>query len=490
MSTIESPNHRHGLHQIGLFYVIPLGLLLTLLLARLWIEDQFLLLQCAIALFIALVVSLCAAVRWNIVHPCLWYSATFALYALGAPVLFLFGELGVGGMLSVDSMCNTMWLQFVALITFAMMVGPTRHVPELTPSRIFLLASKGANVLILLMGAISVFHLASWFNLGLTSKLDKYFSKEFVPLDFVFVILLFMMSLRAASGVILQGRKRYVEMGCYAVFLVMAYLITGSRELVLRFVTVYILLYGGLLGLWRMRQVVPLAALAAYGSTLMADYKNFLLSFETIEREALFNGLQQLVTTLFSSEFRSASENLAILVEHMPDSIPFFDGQLTAWELALAFRIGFLSTNANYESAATWFTETFFPVFAAQGGGSGFTLVGQGYGDFGISGVIILFFALGVLFRRLYRWSSRGPLQFVIYANIVPLMIYATRQGVAPLLSQSLKHILIPLVIAIVIGTVIGLRKSAPKPALPVQVVPHRRSRSTLRSKSMHTSGQ
>ena len=106
-----------------------------------------------------------------------------------------------------------------------------------------------------------------------------------------------------------------------------------------------------------------------------------------------------------------------------------------------------------YVKATTfWFTETFYPIFYAKGGGMGFTLVGQGYLDFGMPGVIGLFVVLGVFIGQLYRLSGKSTIAFIFYINLIPVVMYSIRQTISVILSQSIKHVMLPLIIMFCLG--------------------------------------
>ena len=94
--------------------------------------------------------------------------------------------------------------------------------------------------------------------------------------------------------------------------------------------------------------------------------------------------------------------------------------------------------------AVRWFNETFF---SADRAGQGFTLVGEGYINFGYFGIIILFIFVGLLIKFLYLKSNKNIYWFPIYLLSIPTFMYSIRADLAniisPLFSQIITTILI-----------------------------------------------
>lgn len=162
--------------------------------------------------------------------------------------------------------------------------------------------------------------------------------------------------------------------------------------------------------------------------------------------------LSNIFVEIFHTEFKSSSRNLAILMENIPNHINFFYGKGILMDLGRAFIPGFIFPHTT--SSTIWFNEIFFPHFFQMGGGVGFSLVGVGYLNYGIVGVVILFAILGYLIKKLY-FNLNNPIILVIYANFLPLFIFALRGDLSVIISQTLKHILLPIILVILIDSML-----------------------------------
>src|ERR1035438_9696312 len=101
----------------------------------------------AFAAFTAVAVTALIVARRTLLHPYIWYTPPFFLYGAAYPILVWLGDVAPAGPLRA-----TLLLEWLALATFVMVVGPAEaRVPQLRP-----LASPSRTVGWLLLGAASV----------------------------------------------------------------------------------------------------------------------------------------------------------------------------------------------------------------------------------------------------------------------------------------------------------------------------------------------
>jgi oligosaccharide repeat unit polymerase len=189
----------------------------------------------------------------------------------------------------------------------------------------------------------------------------------------------------------------------------------------------------------------------------MGAFKNILLTTDVQNVKTNLNiysikSIRKIPLLIFGSEFRTASENLLRLVEWVPHSFEYFKGQAIWNDLSSVIKIGFLHSRDSSPSPAYWFTKVFYTSLYSKGGGVGFTLVGLGYLDFGILGVIVLFAALGKITGVIYRLSGKNIVWLIFYFNLIPLTMYAIRGSLASILSPAIKHVILPIIIIFCIG--------------------------------------
>ena len=176
---------------------------------------------------------------------------------------------------------------------------------------------------------------------------------------------------------------------------------------------------------------------------MLSNLKNFAFKVSTTDNSTSTS----FISELFGGEFRSASRNLNTLISNS-DEWSYFYGETIIWDLKIA-------TIFDAVSPGAWFNQTFYPNLVAQGGGNGFSLVGEGYMNFGIIGVVLWFVLLGLLLKFLYKKAHLGLIWTIIYIALIPIVVYSIRGDFATILTHFTKHIALPLVIIYIIKFII-----------------------------------
>src|SRR5690625_3637714 len=155
---------------------------------------------------------------------------------------------------------------------------------------------------------------------------------------------------------------------------------------------------------------------------------------------------ENIIESILMSDFHAASRNLQTLINYK-DSWDFFYGYTFLMDILNAFKLSFL----NHDNFATirWYNERFF---AEERAGQGFTIVGEGYINFGYLGVIVLFIFLSLIINLLYKNSNKNIYNFIIYVYSIPIFMYATRADLANIISPMLNYILITIIILWIIN--------------------------------------
>jgi hypothetical protein len=188
-------------------------------------------------------------------------------------------------------------------------------------------------------------------------------------------------------------------------------------------------------------------------STLSGYFKMFLLSKQMIGTLEMEMSGRYIARFLLGSELLTASQNLALLIELVPEQNPFFLGETFLWDLRKAFIPNFFFPRSLFLNTTAWFNKTFFPYYWDKGHGVGFTLVGLGYLNYGFIGVICLFSILGVVWRITYKWSLKSVWGLIFYVNSIIVWVYSIRADLSAPISRSIKHIMLPLLIISLIGS-------------------------------------
>jgi oligosaccharide repeat unit polymerase len=138
----------------------------------------------------------------------------------------------------------------------------------------------------------------------------------------------------------------------------------------------------------------------------------------------------------------------------VPSSISYLYGQLLVNDLIRAIIPGFLFSRETFYTTTTWYNESFFSRAYGTGMGMGFSLVAYGYVNFGYPGVVGLFLVLGWLTKKLYHKAGHSNIYLISYLGFSAVLISAIRADLTSIVSQSWKHILVPILLMIWLGKI------------------------------------
>ncbi len=371
--------------------------------------------------------------KFDLFHPYTWYAPFFFLYSASVPIL-VWCELKE----DIGDLQQTVFLEWIALATFLIIVGPTGKLLAGPFQRLPRLKVMAWILLILSMVVSAAYLVHIWQN-NLTSKYEIALSSSILSrLDPAFSVYALAYAVLLSIGF----QQRMVLWGLILGSLAwngLAFLLSGERDLVFRILWITVFLFHGLyrpISHWLLA-CIAVAAIALV--PILGDLKNALLS-ET-ESTVIVNAL---ALRVLNDEFLTGSENLQFYLRNAGFE-PFYLGETLLWDLNRALLPGFIYPEG--PDPQRHFNMTFFPEVVEQGGGRGFTLVGEGYMNFGAMGVVLWFVLLGLFVRYLYEKSTRSGMWFIVYVLSMPLIIYVIRADFSNLIAQCAKHILIPMLL-------------------------------------------
>ena len=110
---------------------------------------------------------------------------------------------------------------------------------------------------------------------------------------------------------------------------------------------------------------------------------------------------------------------LGQIIERIPRYVPFQHGSLSFGALTS------LLPGYHNESSDMFFRRILGSEFI--GFGQPATLLGPMYGDFGMTGIVLQMFGLGILYTRMYSWMSRRPTfhRALMYAWVSQVILYS-----------------------------------------------------------------
>lgn len=379
--------------------------------------------------------------KLDILHPLTWFSPVFYLYSISAPLLVAIGETAY---INYD---KTLFIEWIALFVFIVLIGKPKKI-DLKDSTEKIASLDVIVFPIFVVSTVLTFtYLGYVYTSGIDSKYtltnDNSIFRIFVPFFSIF-ILSFTILLTHSFAVKKKFPKFLVIFSL--AYSVLALLIIGERDIVLRIGIVLVLLYHIFYKKIKKKNLVLVALIMLISIPIMGNLRNSAVSgsIDKIEEEKSI-----LVETL-NSEFIAAPRNLQIVLDY-EDLWTYFYGETYLWDLKMAFVQG-------DNSAAVWFNNTFFPDLVRIGGGNGFTIVGEGYINFGILGVIAIFAFLALFLRVLYNQAIKNILWLIVYITSIPIFLYLIRGDLAVLFANVSKHIILPLLIIYFVKIIVKKR--------------------------------
>jgi oligosaccharide repeat unit polymerase len=220
-----------------------------------------------------------------------------------------------------------------------------------------------------------------------------------------------------------------------AAYLVVAFGFTGERDLLFFFLGSILVYANDVRRRLTGPQFLALFALSLIAVPFLHATKNFLTrqSFD-------FAYLHEAgVSSIFSTEFLSAGRNLYFVLDQFIGEP--LGGSTFLWDVQRIFNSNLLGIRTS-QSATEWFNNIFLEN---TGAGKGFSLIAEGYINFGILGVVVVFAALGAILAHFFRRRMRSPASYVVYLAMLLTSIYSLRADLSFLIGAILKSTVIPL---------------------------------------------
>jgi hypothetical protein len=360
--------------------------------------------------------------------------------------------------------------EYIAMLTSFVFIGPWRYSHDNLRFGDVRKFSDGVNYV--LVFAISLVLISIWkiVSLGVTDKRDLVLEgSALVGLSFSFNIIIVCAAVYLIKLLIDDKTKTFMIIALTGgTFFLFVILLAGHRNLFYRYLAVILLLYHVIHKKIDLKAVFIIGAIALFGAALLQNLKMafFLEKInitgylditgrypELLQHSKTVLSFKLLITTLLGTEFMTASNNLAIIIEKVPDYLPFMHGTSILKDIERALVPGFLFQRV-VENTSLFYNRTIFPETYYAGGGTGFTLVGHAYLNFKVPGIILMFALYGLIIKKIYKWSSRTLFGFLFYVSFIPVAILSIRYDLSAPISQSLKHILLPLGLMLIISHV------------------------------------
>lgn len=402
----------------------------------------------AVAVFILYSTGIMAIyhVDFDLLHPYTWFIPFLLLYSTSSAILILNGS---NEYLGQDGLNQTLEMSWIALIVFVTVVGSRRI--EINPRKVNfsgkVLISKFIYWLSYLFIVIMILYIIAS---GSVNKADISMDNSmFITLGMYGIhYFILSMTIIIINQINLKKKKNNLMILSALILSIMVIFIAGERDFLLRIIIVLILVYNIFVEKIPTLKLMLMGTSGVFLISFLQKFKNFLITSDTrgLKSDSIIEGV-------LGGEFISAGRNLQVLVQS--DMSYYFSSNPTILkDLRFALEnLPFFKTSV--VTPTKWFNETFYYNYLMQGGGKGFTLIGEGYINWGYLGVAFIFVLLGLTINFFYRKSAENTNWLIAYIILIPNTVYILRADYGIYLSIILKYILMPILLIIVLEKIL-----------------------------------
>ena len=343
---------------------------------------------------IILVFGAMSLVKFDLAHPYVWFSFVYMLYSISYPIFYTI-DMTYDVYIYTKSLMFSQWL---ALVVFLLVVTPKKiDYSRLRDTKTRLVSNKFLLIIVSLILLITIIEISTG---GYSHKGEIYESGSLiVSIGFRAALIFLMLYTMNLSIYASKNLKLDIKLTIY-VFFIMFLLVffSGERDLLIRFFIILSFVYYIIIKNSKMSKEVILSFLfSLLLIPVLGTYKYFGLTGSATKSDFNF------FLNLLNSEFLSASKNLQIILldektNGLFNGFTFLSSFLRTFDLDKLLNIDVISSGG-------WYNEIFFGEGRA---GQGFTLVGDGYINFGYIGIIILFIFIGLIIKFIYLKSNKG----------------------------------------------------------------------------------
>jgi oligosaccharide repeat unit polymerase len=352
--------------------------------------------------------------RFEITHPLVWFSSSFALYSTAYALLYILGYSNTG------YNKENILLPLVGLTIVFLIIGVKRpSSPRFHEKKNYnLLGNKNSKkvmefILLVLLIILSVC-VVVLFITPFESKTDLLvngnifftigvYCTRFISFFCCFYMLLF---------IEIDKKKAKLIIFSSAILVVFFSLFTGERDTMFRFFVILIMTLFILRKISK-KSIISLIPLGAIFLIASRYFKYYFVRGEL--KESLEE--ENIIYSFLTADFHAAGENLQVLLNN-PWTESIHGYSLIAIDFISPFLPGGLFMNVG-----VWFNDVFYPNSYSRA----FTLVGQGYVIGGILGIIVVFLILGLGIKYIYSQITKNIYWLVIYIYSIPTVISAFR---------------------------------------------------------------
>ncbi|AXF55310.1 O-antigen polysaccharide polymerase Wzy [Salicibibacter kimchii] len=382
-------------------------------------------------------------IKFDLTHPFFWFLPFFLLYSIASPLILIINDESFNS----GVVNEALFLNWLAIITFVAVIGVRINSINLKEQNNYFtgfnnmaIISKPLLFIFLIGGSLFVI---DYYISGNTEKIGStenttlgFLSVSYhaVSLLYAFVLVNKINSKQKLPVVLITGMLVWS-------FMVFAFI--GERDVILKQIWISMFVIHVFYKNIPRPLIITMGLVGLATVPILQHLKNFLAAGQT--RGFLSDNF---IVDILRSEFSAATSNLKVILTNF-NQYEFFYGETLWWAIKNGlFGIG-ISPNR-------WYNDTFFSNTAF---GQGFSIVAEGYINFGYVGVIIWFIIIGFYIKFLYARAFNSSIWMVVYIVSMPIIVYIIRADLTNFTAQVFKHIVLGTLIIFLVQKILTKRK-------------------------------
>lgn len=387
-------------------------------------------LQVSVFIIQFLLTALLCKVKFD--NPLFWYLGAFTIYSTGYPLLYVY-EINISQGFSPDPL-RWSWIAYFTFVIFFCYPKRTAY-----NNHIYVWFNKNAYTLFIHIAAVLI--LLSIFLIlinGYTNKTSIYaggnplITLSFSLIYIVHTLYICVMQINYKINNRIDNRYLIVFIGIVSLLLTM---FSGERDILFRFliITSFSLYLNNEV---KTRGITMIGVLLIILIPISRILKYYFLSLKSSSIDFDFS-IHSFLNSLITGEFESASKNLQILANDSQNAMGALGGLSYISDITRI--LGF-----SPYSSLQWFNTNYYPGSIV---GHGFSIVGEGYVNFGLAGVILNFIVIALLLGYVYKNRFKNEFYTTVFISIMPIMIYSIRADFANIFSPLCRQVILPLLL-------------------------------------------
>ena len=362
-------------------------------------------------------------------HPYCNILPIFVLYQVAFPILFhngvkVFNPVPINELYYVYS--------WIASVLFIIFLGNMKN----TINYEFKKMEKNNNrkFLIIIYIALVIFSIGA----SIVALSKGYASKHELAVDGNFFVKVGMMAYVALIPVTMllffdnnsTKKEKYIFFGNTLLIMFIGMMTLGERNYVFNFIIFAFLIIMSFKKISVKNKIILITAMVAFVS-ISPNLKMFF-SKENIYTDTKRE--ENIILRFLNSDFASAGYNFNYLLTQK-ENYEFKYGSTYVYDFLSP--IDDIVSSVKKLNCTSWYQKEFW---STRKTGLGFTMIGEGFLNFGVIGIIISMFILAKIVRYLYLNSNKNLYYYLTYIAVINYSMYACRGSLANIISPVFKY--------------------------------------------------